>query len=411
MTSLRRTIVFGVTLASSLTLAMSACRERPNAGEGPYADVVARAVPTIERVTGLKFKTPPKLETRSKAQVREFVLSQFNAPAAQHQLVGSEAAYKLLGLIPDTLDLRRLLVDLLEEQVVGFYDPKTNVLYVVDGAPKDMIEVTITHELVHALQDQYVNLDSVQRVEGNNDRQSAAQAVFEGQAVYEQLEAALGNSAIAFNLPGGWERAREIIRNSQSSMPVYASAPLIIQETLLFPYLSGAEFVRNYKQNTHGGVPFGDMPVSTEQILHPSAYFTKRDAPTPISFVPPAGVKPVYDNNLGEFETRVLLYSYLHNQDDATRGAAGWDGDRYVMFDTPAGRGIAWASVWDTREDAADFYSLLQRAATDRAREKPGRSLHVTTDEIDGRPVVLYVDVPAGTRPDLITLSAVRLAK
>ena len=127
------------------------------------------------------------------------------------------------------------------------------MLYIVDGSPKDPV-LTITHELVHALQDQYISLDSVQKVGGDNDRLSAAQSVFEGQAVYEQISIMLGGINIAINLPGGWDRIRDMIRENQASMPVFAAAPSVIQETLIFPYLSGAEFYRNYKERKPGTV-------------------------------------------------------------------------------------------------------------------------------------------------------------
>ena len=96
---------------------------------------------------------------------------------------------------------------------------------------------------MHALQDQYISLDSIQKVRDDNDRQAAAQAVFEGQAVTSRSPAMLGGTNIAINLPGGWDRVRDMIRESQSSMPIFAAAPDVIQETLIFPYLSGAEFV------------------------------------------------------------------------------------------------------------------------------------------------------------------------
>lgn len=372
--------------------------------------MVADAIPKIERSVGLKFKHPPVIEARSKAQVRDYVLQQLQDSATQRDLASTEAAYKLLGMIPDTLNLKKLETDLLVEQIVGYYDPKTKVLYVVDGADPTTAQTVVTHELVHALQDQYVNLDSVQTALGDDDRTLASQAVFEGEAVYEQIAAMLPPGNVAVALPGGWDRVRDEIRNNQSSMPVFSSAPLVIQETALFPYLSGAQFIRTYKERTHGGVPYTDvrnMPATTEQILHIYSYFGtpdapgKRDDPTPISIALPSGLHGSFENDLGEFGTRLFLYQQLNSQDDAVRGAAGWDGDRYTIWQTPQGPAIAWASVWDTPGDAADFYSLMQRVRS--GWNRPARSVQVSTNEIAGRAVVLWVDVPAGTRVDLTT--------
>ena len=52
------------------------------AGKGPYAREVAEAVPRIEKATGLKFRTPPRVEARTREQVREFLLKKF-IPRAQ----------------------------------------------------------------------------------------------------------------------------------------------------------------------------------------------------------------------------------------------------------------------------------------------------------------------------------------
>ena len=55
-------------------------------------------------------------------------------------------------MIPDTLHMRDLYVKLLTEQIIGYYDPKTKVLYVVDGAPEGYVGETILPEVVPALQ-------------------------------------------------------------------------------------------------------------------------------------------------------------------------------------------------------------------------------------------------------------------
>src|SRR5689334_20575335 len=411
-------------LAAVLSVILvSACESQKPAYEGPYATEVRDAIPMIEKAVGLKFKTPPKVETRSKEQVREFVTRQFTDSVAMRDIAGQEAAYKRLGMIPDTLKLQPFLTSLLEEQIVGYYDPHTKVLYVVNGAPKDMVGMTITHELVHALQDQYISLDSVQKIRDDNDRLSAAQSVFEGQAVYEQISIMLGGSNIAINLPGGWDRIRDMIQDNKSSMPIFAAAPKVIQETLIFPYLSGAEFYRNYKERKPGSIIFNDMPVSTEQIIHPAAFFVTKDSPTRIQLGTLSNATRVYENDLGEFETRLFLFQHLNDQNEAVRGATGWDGDRYAVVNTPQGQGIVWLTVWDSPVEGGEFFHLTSEGVEKRYSVKPGtgstelvkkysaagRTLLVSTQEIQGRPTVIYVDVPAGANPNIVNTAQVTL--
>lgn len=410
-------------LAAGIATIAGCGRRHGRTGQGPYADMVADAIPKIEKAVGVPFKSPPRLEVRTREQVRDFLLRKFDEQTPAAELAGQQAAYRAFGFIPDTLDLRPFLVKLLTEQIVGYYDPAAKVLYIVKDAPDDLVGVTITHELVHALQDQYVNLDSLQAITGDNDRQMAAQAVIEGEATYEQMSIMTGGQNIATLLPGGWDRVREMIRDNESSQPVFASAPQAIQEELLFPYLSGAEFIREFKAHYPDKLPLTDIPVSTTQILHPSAFFGDTvDVPVTVTLPRTAG-ETVYENDLGEFDTRLLLYRFLHDQVTAMNAAQGWDGDRYRILKEPAGTAVVWATVWHTNVDAAEFLTALGSAmknryqtpapsvAADGRRVYRGktRTVVIAPFTVRGRDAVLFVDVPAGSSTDLLDRAAIQI--
>jgi len=413
-------MVVTVALGTIVLVAACAGQERRDL-EGPYAKVAGEAIPRIEKATGLTFKSDPKIEARSRDEVREFLERRFREDLPDEEIAGTRAAYRRLGLIPDTLDLRAFMLDLLTEQVVGYYDPETKVLYVVQEAPPEQVSIIIAHELVHALQDQYMSLDSLQLLRGDNDRQIAAHAVIEGQATIVQIQSMLGGADIATTLPGGWDRVRDMIRESSSQMPVFATAPRIIQETLIFPYLSGAEFMRSFQQLRPGEAPYGDLPRSTEQILHARAYFNDKDGPTRITLPRPRVGRDRYQNNLGEFEIRIFLYEHVRDQTAAVRGAAGWDGDRYMVVETPRGDALAWVTVWDSPVEAAEFTEVLDRAigrrfdgermrevGSGKRYEVTGREISWWGGDVSGRAVVIYTDAPSGTG-ELIAPSRVKL--
>jgi len=403
-----------------VVLGLAACGGDDGVG-GPYADKVRDAIPKIEAATGLKFKEPPRLEAQPRDSVRAFLERRFNEATPASELSGQERVYKRLGLVPAGMDLRKFMLDLLTEQVAGYYDPTAKTLYVVEGGDDAITGITISHELVHALQDQYFNLDSLQDARADNDRLTAGQAVIEGQATLEQIRSMLGGGNTFSMLPGGWDQVRQLIRESQGSMPIFASAPTVIQETLLFPYLTGAEFMKRYKEELPDTPPFGRMPTSTEQLVHPDRYFVTRDDPTTVGLPAPSAGKVVYENNLGEFETRILLFEYLKDQGSAVRGAAGWDGDRYQLVETARGDGVVWATVWDTSIDAAEFFDLMDMALikrysairpgaatqTTRTYSAGGRTFLLSLGDVHARPVVLFVDVPSGVSPRLSNLSRI----
>ena len=394
----------------------------------PYQRQLAEYTPKVEAALGLQFKTPPKMEVRTKDQVREFVLAHLRDSATQRDLAGQQALFKALGLIKDTLDLNKLLLAVLSEQIMGYYDPRTKVLYVVDGAPKDYSGITIMHELVHALQDQYINLDSLERLSDDSDRQAALQTVIEGQAMYEQLVVMTGGAGnITASLPGGWKQMQDMIRQASATQPVFASAPAVIQETFLFPYVNGADFVRRYKQRHPSRLSFDSLPVSTEQVMHDDAFFAKKDAP--VTVVLPPIANSIYENNFGEFGLRLFLYQHLQDIKTAAAAAQGWGGDRYAVVKTPRGNGVVSVTAWDTPTDGAEFVSALTAVTGKRygdstgvvpAKNKTetqdlrrytakGRTVVIATREIGGRMVVAYVEVPEGANASLVDLARVTL--
>jgi hypothetical protein len=411
-------------------LLVAGCERGGSGGDGgdagPYADKVRETIPQIEKSTGLKFKTPPKLEVRTKAQLRDFLVGKFNEQQPAQELAAEEIVYKTLGLIPQGLDLRKFLLDLYTEQIVGFYDPAKKVLYVVEGAPREIARITVAHELIHALQDQYLNLDSLQRATADADRTLAAQAVIEGQATYEQMINMVGGEGnIAARLPGGWDQIRQMIREARNEMPVFASAPILIQEALIFPYLSGAEFVRRFKEQRPGQSPLEHLPASTEQVLETAAFFGPRpDLPTRVTLPAPRAGERVYENTIGELGIRIFVFEHGKDQNTALRAAAGWDGDRYVLVRTPSGHGIAWVTAWDSAVDAAEFAGALAESVLQRYGGTPvgpaggargftgsGRSVRITPAERGGKTIVVYTDVPAGESLDVIDLNRVTLSE
>jgi len=381
-------------LVVGLAAGLGACRERAEAvqGESELRTLVRQMIPSVERAAGLKFKTPPVVERRSRTQVRDYVIHKLDADLPPAELEGVQSAYRLFGLLPESLDLRATMVDLLTEQVAGYYDPDSNALYVAADVDSPLVRTTVSHELVHALQDQYMNLDSVMQQRRQNDRRSAAQAVLEGQATLSQILVMMPEQS-GIPLPSFWE-TRKVFRAQMASMKEFAHAPLWLRESVIFPYLAGADFVRWFDAHHPGREPFGvAMPLSTEQILHPDRYAAE-DAPVDLVFSAADRRGARYDDALGEFETRLLFEQLLGDtaEAEAPALASGWGGDRYLVV--AGGRGgdaLVWYSVWDDATARDRFVAGLRRAW----RAKPGRTSRIESVVVAGRPGARLVDAPA----------------
>jgi hypothetical protein len=280
----------------------------------------------------------------------------------------------------------------LTEQVAGYYDADSSALYIPTDIDPAQARLVISHELVHALQGQYIDLDSLIQQRRRNDRRAAAQAILEGQATLAQILVLMPEQKVE-SLPNFWE-LRNALGTQQAQMAIFSQAPLWLRERLIFPYLAGAEFVRRFEHAHPGKQPFGPlMPVSTEQILHVDRY-EAGDRPTELAFLTPAPDTVRYDDDLGEFETRLLLEQLLGDETQATHLSSGWDGDRYQVLG-PAADALVWYTVWDDAATADRFAQGLKAAWVKRRSGGPaGRRSEILRMSLNGLPTVRLADAP-----------------
>jgi len=377
-------------------------------GDSAIRALAAELLPEVETLSGLPARQPLAIAVRSREELETFLTAQLAEQLPPEKLEALQRAYARFGLIPENLRLDELLRSLLMEQVVGYYDPARDTLYVMEGLDPELVEPVLAHEMVHALQDQYANLDSLMKAnEATNDRATAAQSALEGHATIVMLEwqlARLTGGAIGLEtLPSLSSLPQNALMEAAGlEMPALASAPRLIQESLVFPYLGGLEFVRA-RWRAEGGerfAPLGDeMPVSTEQVLHPDrAFGAERDEPVVLGFAGPvgAGWTEVHSDGLGELETRIWLQEFLDDRDRASRAAEGWDGDLYRLSTGPEGEVLTWVSAWDSASDAEEFAGAAREVAGVRYGEGSNRRLEVSARMVSGVPLVIVTDRPDG---------------
>ena len=421
---------FLVAAAVAAGLAAVACTRGP--APRTAVEQAAALAPEIEQAVGLRFVAPPRVERRSRSAVHDFIASALATPEARAQLAARQVVYRRLGLIPDTLDLAALTGRLLDDQVAGYYDPRTKTLYLVDAADSATTVATLRHEMVHALQDQHLHLDSLLAHPRDIDADAAAHAALEGQAMWVQLG---GGRDIASRLPGGWDRVRQDIRANADRDPQLSTAPLVVREDLLFPYLSGAELARQAAAAGHLDSLALRLPTRTRQVLHPGVYLgatrrvaSEEQAPHLVTVTLPAprAGTVTTGNVLGEFDTRLFLYQQSGDLGTAARAAAGLAGDRWATVRTGGGEVFVWLTVWDTGVDAAEFFQAAGDAVAKRyegaradssaaagrgagnartytsAARDGARVVRVRALDVQGRPAVLYVDAPSAADLDVV---------
>jgi hypothetical protein len=357
---------------------------------------VAKLLPELARLAQMELVRPIRVERRSRGELEGYLRFKLDQEMPPEEASYLTRSYALLGLLDGEVDLRDLLLSVYTEQVAGFYDPDSTALFVMDDMPADMLETVLVHELVHAVQDQTADLDSLTAKTRGNDRQAAAQAAIEGHATLVMLdymsEQLQGEPLDFSSLPDFSQAIRPALEGMRAQYPALAGAPAIIRESLFFPYLEGASFVAALWQQKQGRPPpFGDLlPQSSEQIMDPGKDFgPEPDPPSEVRMALDPELEVLYENTLGQMELGIVLDTHLGSEGDSL--AEGWDGDRYLLLRNPSGEdGLLWASVWDSME-------ARDRFATGFGPALAGLAAPATLDRIDvgGRPgLLLRLSVP-----------------
>lgn len=377
------------TLTTVAIAILAGCRGEAPQQRDDLASLVDSLKPSVERAAGIPFRAPLKAAMRTREQLRAYLLERINEDFSPERLRGTEITYRLLGLLPDSLRLEDFLVELLTEQVAGFYDPRTSTLYGMEGMDRSALSLILAHEMVHALQHQYLPLDSILRPQDDDDRQLAAHSILEGQATLASIKAFLPPGATV--PPEIWTQTRDQLATAQQSSPRFAAAPMVIREQLLFPYLEGADFMMWWEQSAYrDSMPYGQrMPQSSEQVLQPSRYAD--DPPLAVRF--DSTDSALFENNMGDLGIRILTANLNGNSEIATALNIGWGGDRFRVYDVAPAGALVWVILWDNAESASRFDRVNRTALINRAR--PGYRIDLANLEIDGTAATRMVIGPA----------------
>lgn len=325
------------------------------------------------------------------------------------------------GLIPESLDLRGTYLDLLGEQVAGYFDPERGELVIVEGesaeamglpddasdALKERVgEMVLVHEVAHYLQHGHFDLESLSDGGLFDDGLLARASLIEGDATLVMMNHLFGAEIERFPMV---ETMLDSMLADPDAMSDFApglgneildSVPAYLRETLVFPYLNGLGFALRVRQA--GGQALldhafaADRPASSEQILHPEKWLGVRDVPVEIHLPDPSIVGADWQETLagtwGELGVRLALQAGLDAEasDAAVAASEGWGGDRFALWSNGDEEAVVWVTEWDSRADAGEFTALAKRAFADwRVLAKGTRvSLHHGVPARRAKPVL-----------------------
>lgn len=354
--------------------------------------------------TGLPVLHSVKRRLVTRDEVEHYLTQQLHDDRDAKRLQRSDLVLKKFGLLDRDFQLRPFLIRLLREQIAGYYNDKTKTVNLLDWIPPEEQKPVLAHELTHALQDQYIHLEKWDRsgdqaiaknAQQDNahitadEKDTVRDAVIEGQAMAVFIDYILAPSGkTLLNAPQLADKMNDAMSDNTDS-PTLANAPLVLQRSLIFPYVDGLDFVRAVLTAKGKQAAFARMldhpPTSTYEIMTPKVYLDHEAVP----LLRMPDIHPVIDplyrpydvGVMGEFDVQVMA-ELFGGPALAAALAPAWRGGIYYAAqskeartedaqDSTASLALLYLSRWATPQAAQAFAAIY-------AREIPRKYDHVT---------------------------------
>jgi hypothetical protein len=337
--------------------------------------------------TGLPIHHEVKRTLTTRAEVEKYMTEKFAEDEDSKRMQRGEIVLKKFGLLDRDFNLKPFMLELLKEQIAGYYDSKTKTVYMLDWIDPDTQKQVLVHELTHALQDQHTDLekwndqtpaDPSHNVGEDNDHlardemDTARTAALEGQAMAVFVDYSLKPSGRSLvKNPELLDQLESQMQSSEDS-PVLARAPLLLSESLLFPYKDGLSFEQDVwmdkgKQAAFAGV-LDRPPSSSWEVINPRVY--EQSKQSPILVLPDIHpllnklYKPYDIGQVGQLDLRILAQIF-GGEAAARELTPAWDG------------GIYWAGQKLSAKTAAEQASTDSVALLYLSAWKSGASARI----------------------------------
>jgi hypothetical protein len=295
---------------------------------------IAPIAKEVEKLRGLTFKHAVPVEFLGEKAFNKRVAVDDGKLSKSERAQYAQSASQLsaIGLMNHGVDLAKSLNSLQTSGVLAYYSPDTKRV-TVRGTTLDVAKrVTLAHELTHALQDQYFDLNKLQAAADKDHSSSALKALVEGDAVrvqndyVKQLSAADQKAYTTTN-----DAATDKAKSGVDAQGVPGAVEALFESPYDFGPLM-LDVVISQQKKAGVNALFRKPPTADSSFLTPSTLFdgskvTKVAAPKLATGEKRIGTP----DSFGPFS----LYLMLATRQDpgaALTIADGWGGDSMVTY-------------------------------------------------------------------------------
>ena len=339
----------------------------------------------VEQIRGLSFRRPvcPAVISREEytRQTRHSIASSLSE--SEDNAISKE--YAQMCFMPEIdSSIASVLGDFYGSLPLAFYRDGSDSIYLIPDENQDQfdVDVTIAHELTHALQDQYFDIHPAvfpNYSRYNSDAELAIRSVVEGDAGFTEAVYAYRTLALQYGILDGspYDSAMAYYARRKESLMTAAypmDAPLHISMSNYMPYFAGPPFIAHLYSLQRSWNEVNNlysvtrMPKSVAEINSEDTVEVKHfDFYGIEMLLADAGGAIEYtdDDNAGFSLLHALYYSKNMVEAAAARRSYGWMGDRYVYVKRQGMEygtlvwALAFASAFDAEKCYAKFKLLV----------------------------------------------------
>jgi hypothetical protein len=306
----------------------------------------------------LDYKHPVQVVFLSKAAFKKRLttddskLTKKDRAEIQHVL----EALRAMGMVEGKVDLFAKMNQLSSSTYLAFYDPKKKQVVIPGSTITVEQRVTLAHELTHALDDQYFDIQKLDKIGEKHDT-DAVDALVEGDArwVEDQYIAKLSDAD---------RRAFTKAQQSQVDAADLKGVPKVFEVLQQWTYDFGSSFIAIlHKEGGQSRIneAFRSPPIDQEQVIDPLTYLDG-DEPGAISApaLPKGAKKLDSSKEFGALMWYLVLSEHI-NPHVALKAALGWGADSFTEATEGAKTCIEVHYRGETRTDNSEMLTALHQ--------------------------------------------------
>lgn len=365
-------------------------------------DSVADAVAFIEKNIGLKAKKPIEMEFTTLEKLLQEAEKEEEKEEGEwlhENRARSELLLKKLGVVPRDFSVEKYATESGPRMILAYYSSETKKLYMLDTLTHVQREAVLVHEVMHAIEDQYLPLDLYIRGGAKesaraalaeedkydphfDDGAAARRAVIEGHASMAAWSYLVAEAKGKKTVGSSAAQRAMYLQNlanpvDKERRQVAQKTPPYLRDASAFAYREGSEYVAFLNQKGGGKLainqPLQHPPTGTRQVLMPEKYVEGEEV---ARFVMPKvgpALGPEYKllriGTAGQLPL-TLMIKHLVGPDTAEKLAPKWRGGVWYLFTRAPGQSTAlstkdvallYVSGWQNGGAAQQFAEAYAR--------------------------------------------------